>query len=79
MSAVLSPASRTKRTSSPTRIRRKPVAAPAPAGERHSHSSHGRRIAGAFAELQSLPVLAEARLRVLSLTEEPNVASSELI
>lgn len=79
MSPALAPASRTPRIGSPTRISRRPLArAPLPGGERHTHSSHGRRIALAFADLEALPALAEARLRVLSLTQEASVASAEL-
>ncbi len=80
MSASLAPAQRTKAAALPTRTRRR---RPPPAGvahaERHTHSSHGRRIAHAFAELESLPVLAEARLNVLALTSAPNIAVAELV
>lgn len=79
MSASLSPAVRTKPAVPPARIRRKSPSTPAPSAERHTHSSHGRRIAKAFTELESLPVLEEARLRVLQLTGETNAASGELV
>ncbi len=79
MSASLSPAPRTTRPTPSPRVRRKPLS-PAASGERHTHSSHGRRIAQAFVDLESLPVLSEARLRVLALTEdESNVPSTELV
>jgi HD-like signal output (HDOD) protein/DNA-binding CsgD family transcriptional regulator len=80
MSASLAPTPRTARTSSPARISRRPLApAPAPGGKRRTHSSHGRRIALAFAELETLPALSEVRLRVLSLTEAASVVSADLV
>ncbi len=47
--------------------------------ERHVHSTHGRRIAMAFAEVEQLPALCESRERIISLTDEPNVATHELV
>jgi len=81
MSAPKPPATRASRPATPPRtsLRRRRVTAVKAPIERHVHSSHGRRIILAFAELETLPALAESRRRILDLTVEPNVGKSELI
>jgi len=78
MSASTAPAQRTPRPSKATHRRPKLRPAPTPPAERHAHSHHGRRLAQAFAELERLPALSEAREQLLSLTEAPSAASSEM-
>ena len=80
MPTSLSSTRRAARTSPPTsaRKRRRPGSSRAPA-ERHTHSSRGERIARAFAELQELPALSQARERILEITEGPTVSKCELI
>ncbi len=77
MSASLTQPPRTTRSSTPTfRSQRSPAQAPS---ERHAHSSHGRRLARAFTDLEQLPALSEARERVLAIIASPTIAKDELV
>jgi HD-like signal output (HDOD) protein/DNA-binding CsgD family transcriptional regulator len=79
MSASLAPAPRTPQITPPARTRRKSAGTSSSVGKRHTHTGHGRRIAQAFAELEVLPVLSETQMRVISLTEQASVASTDLV
>jgi HD-like signal output (HDOD) protein/DNA-binding CsgD family transcriptional regulator len=76
MSASLTQPPRTTRNATPTPKDQQRPQAPT---QRHTHSSHGKRLARAFTDVELLPALSEARERVLAITDGPSVATGELI
>jgi len=78
MSVSLSQAPRVTRDSA-AKCRPRKARPASPTAQRHTHSSHGRRLAQAFVELESLPALSEARGRILEITLDPTVAKDRLI
>jgi len=72
-------APRTTRNATPTLPKDQQRPQAQPPTQRHTHSSHGRRLARAFTDVELLPALSEARERVLAITAGPSVATGELI
>jgi HD-like signal output (HDOD) protein/DNA-binding CsgD family transcriptional regulator len=51
----------------------------APAGQRHRHTDHGRRLTTAFQALEEFPALAESRDRLLSVIADEHHASADVV
>jgi len=55
------------------------LAVTAPAGQRHGHTDHGRRLTTAFQALEEFPALVESRDRLLSVIADEHHASADVV